>query len=180
MAVFFASDIHFGHDRLRQFYPDTRGKFDTVEKLDAHIIKEWNNSIGPDDDVFLLGDLGGGHPKHLDNCLWQLNGNKVLITGNHDKKIWRDVKKHFVEVHQAYHEDWIEGQFVVMCHYPIWEWNSIHHGTYHVHGHLHGRPHNVPGRILDVGIDNHNLRPFSFEEIRQFMESREIRKHNVR
>lgn len=180
MAVFFASDIHFGHDNLRKFYPKTRGQFSSVQALDAYIIKHWNEVIGQNDDVFVLGDLGGGTPKHLDNCLSQLNGNKVLVTGNHDKKNWRDVAKHFVEVHQSYYEEWIEGKFVTMCHYPIWEWNSIHHGAYHLHGHLHGKPHGIPGRILDVGIDNHNLCPFSFDEIVRFMDTREIRKHNAR
>lgn len=179
MPVFFASDIHFGHDKLRTFYPDTRGSFSTVERLDAHIITEWNKTIGQDDDVYVLGDLGGGHPKHLDSCLAQLNGNKVLVTGNHDKKTWQGVKHHFVEVHQAYHEEWFGDQFVVMCHYPIWEWNAMSRGAYHVHGHLHGKPHGIPGRILDVGIDNHNLRPFTYDDIVRFMDSREIRKHNV-
>lgn len=179
MAVFFSSDIHFGHDNLRKFYPKTRGSFPSVEALDAHIIKEWNARIAPGDDVFILGDLGHGNPGHLDRCLAQLNGDKVLVVGNHDKKTWRNVKHHFVEVHQSYYEEWIGDKFVTMCHYPIWEWNSISRGAYHLHGHLHGKPHGIPGRILDVGIDNNNLLPFSFDDVVRFMEKREIRKHNV-
>jgi calcineurin-like phosphoesterase family protein len=176
MSIFFASDIHFGHDNLRKYYPDTRGQFDSVESLDRYIIDCWNKLIAYDDTVYILGDLGGPIDV-LNRSLGQLAGKKTLITGNHDKKIWRGAAHHFEDVYLSYHEEWINGQFVVMCHYPIWEWNAINRGSYHLHGHLHGRPHGVPGRILDVGIDNHKLLPWSFDEVQRFMETREIRAH---
>lgn len=179
MALFFASDIHFGHENLRKYYPETRGSFKDLAAVDAHIIKEWNAKIDYEDDVYILGDLGAP-VDHLNRCLWQLNGKLRLITGNHDKKIWRSVQDRFEEIHFGYHEIWVKEQFVTMCHYPIWEWNAINRGSYHLHGHLHGRPHGIPGRILDVGIDNHNLKPFSWEEIVSFMDTREIRTHHVK
>lgn len=181
MTVFFSSDPHFGHTKLMQYYPQTRGRYQTVDQVDAAMIRNWNNVVEPDDIVFLLGDLGAP-VKHLDTCLWQLKGQKILIRGNHDKKSWKDpaIKKHFVETFDSYHEEWIGDVFVVMCHYPIWEWNGMHLGAYHVHGHLHGFPHNVPGRILDVGMDNHNLKPISFLQVSRFMQQREIRTHDKR
>lgn len=181
MSVFFSSDPHFGHAKLMQFYPETRGKCKTVDHVDALMISNWNNVVSPDDTVFLLGDLG--QPlKCVDNCLWQLNGHKILIRGNHDSKIWKteSIRRHFEDSYNSYHEEWIDGKFVVMCHYPIWDWNAAHHGSYHVHGHLHGRPHNIPGRILDVGMDNHNLTPISFFQITRFMEAREPRTYSQR
>jgi calcineurin-like phosphoesterase family protein len=174
MAIHFTSDIHFGHDKLREYYPLTRGKFNTVAALDQQIVKNWNARVKSDDTVFVLGDLG--YVDSINKHFEQMVGIKVLIPGNHDKKILKYVHHNFIDVVGTYYEEWIEGQFITMCHYPIWEWNSISRGAWHLHGHLHGRPHNIPGRILDVGIDNTSLSPLSFDEVKTFMDLQEIRK----
>lgn len=177
MATFFTSDIHFGHVTLKAFCPDTRCGFNTVAQLDQHIIKLWNEKVDPDDTVYVLGDLALSKPKYLDECLSALNGRKILVTGNHDKQNLAAYRKRFTQVYDTYHEIKIDGQLIVLCHFPIWEWNQIHRGSWHLHGHCHGKPTGIPGKILDVGMDNNFLEVFPLEQVEEFMSTRPIRGH---
>jgi len=175
MATFFTSDIHFGHSNLKAFCPETRCGFQTVDKLDQHIIRLWNVKVQTTDTIYVLGDLALSDPKYLDQCLKSLKGRKILVKGNHDKQHLSAYLKHFANVYDTYHEIRIDGQLIVLCHFPIWEWNQIHRGSWHLHGHVHGKPTGVPGKILDVGMDNNTLEVFSLEQVKEFMSTRPVR-----
>lgn len=174
MAFFFTSDPHFGHKRLVDLYPH-RSELGSVDAVDQKMIENWNAVVGHDDIIFVLGDLGN-KINVLNRCIPALNGNKVLILGNHDKKVWQHTKHYFSDV-LTYHEERIDGNAVVMFHYPIWEWNMIHYGSYHIHGHVHGKPTGIPGRIMDVSMDAHSLHPVSWDQLNRFMQKQEVRKH---
>lgn len=50
------------------------------------MINNWNNKVGPDDLIFHLGDFAFGGSELWNSILPKLNGHKVLIIGNHDRK----------------------------------------------------------------------------------------------
>ena len=54
MATFFISDLHFGHTNILAF--DKR-PWKTVEENDRELIRRWNEAVGMDDDVYILGDI---------------------------------------------------------------------------------------------------------------------------
>ncbi len=55
---------------------------------------------------------------------------------------------------------------IVLCHYPMREWNQCKRGSWHLFGHVHGRLDHAPlGYSLDVGVDTHDFRPWTFDEI---------------
>jgi hypothetical protein len=75
----------------------------------------------------------------------------------------------------------------VMCHYPMLIWDKHQHGAWHLFGHCHyglwkfmlSAPEFEPLRrrkMLDVGVDNPlcNYSPFSFAEIKSFMDKQEV------
>lgn len=51
---YFISDLHFGHKNCLSF--DNR-PFKSIEENDETIIKNWNNTVKIDDDIYLLGDI---------------------------------------------------------------------------------------------------------------------------
>jgi calcineurin-like phosphoesterase family protein len=53
------------------------------------------------------------------------------------------------------------------------QWDGRHHGAYHLHGHSHGT-HHAEGAILDVGVDCHDYRPLSLEEVLALCEARTL------
>jgi calcineurin-like phosphoesterase family protein len=85
----------------------------------------------------------------------RLNGRKILVEGNHDRKTLNDknFRESFEEVHKYL---WItyDKHQVIMFHYPIAEWDQMHRGSVHLHGHLHGGVSGMEKyRCRDMGMD---------------------------
>ncbi|GAA6275873.1 hypothetical protein F170042I7_20590 [Blautia caecimuris] len=61
---------------------------------------KWNETVNIDDDVYILGDVSWHNVTKTIGLLNNLNGNKHLVVGNHDKKFLknRDFREQFVEV----------------------------------------------------------------------------------
>ena len=52
--IFFTGDLHFGHANVIAF--DNR-PFESVEEMDAELIRRWNNKVGKGDLTYVLGDM---------------------------------------------------------------------------------------------------------------------------
>ena len=89
-AVFLVSDTHFGHAGVCRFtHGDTGVKirpWTDPDEMDEDMVRMWNETVRPNDKVYHLGDVVINR-KAL-KTLHRLNGDKVLIRGNHD--IFRD------------------------------------------------------------------------------------------
>lgn len=84
--IWFTSDLHFFHDRILEFHPKRKEIFgNTVEKAKEAMIQLWNSRVSKKDTVYILGDLAFGEVEDKRKLFQRLNGNKVLILGNHDK-----------------------------------------------------------------------------------------------
>lgn len=57
MKKWFISDTHFSHTNIIRY---TGRPFETVEEMNLCLIKNWNDCIDADDQVFFLGDFGLG------------------------------------------------------------------------------------------------------------------------
>lgn len=155
MKKWITSDLHFGHANIQKFCPVTRGRFKDVEDMREVMIQEWNAQVGQDDLTFILGDFAFLPAAEAVKILRRLNGDKILIEGNHDRKLLNDAvfRAEFKEIHQylRYNHD---GQIVIMMHYPIWEWDQMHRGAVHFYGHVHGNKTGLEQyRARDVAFD---------------------------
>ena len=88
MDVFFTSDQHFGHTNILKYQAEERlnehgFQFSTVEQMDDYLVDQWNATVTPNDVVYCLGDFCYGYQQMCD-VLPFLNGEKILISGNHD------------------------------------------------------------------------------------------------
>jgi calcineurin-like phosphoesterase family protein len=170
MAVFFTSDTHFGHESI---IPVKKRPFASRDEMDAALIAAWNAAVGPDDTVYHLGDFCYRNERPLADYRRALNGAVHLIRGNHDDRLSEEDARLFASVNLL-SEITVDGQIIVLFHYPMREWRWCKHGTWHLFGHVHGRLDKAPlGLSLDVGVDSHEFRPWSFEEIRAVFAARE-------
>jgi calcineurin-like phosphoesterase family protein len=110
----------------------------------------------------------------------RLNGTKILVEGNHDRKTLMDVnfRNAFAEIHK-YLDINYDGTKVVMFHFPIHEWDQMHRGAVHLFGHLHGGESGMEKyRCIDVGMDATGMIAISMEDaIKQAMKG-EIKSHH--
>jgi calcineurin-like phosphoesterase family protein len=133
-SVFLVSDTHFGHAGVCRFtHPDDATvklrPWDNADEMDEEMIRRWNDRVRPTDKVYHLGDVVINR-KAL-KTLHRLNGDKVLIRGNHD--IFPDVeyREYFREL-RAYHV--MNG--MILSHIPIHP-ESLGRFGVNIHGHLH-------------------------------------------
>lgn len=129
---FYIADTHFDHYNILAF--DHR-PFITVEEMNKTMIDNWNSVVRHDDEVFILGDFCWGKEARWVELLEQLNGQKTLITGNHDIKP-NKCRRYFVDVQEKKTIE--DGEHkIVLCHEPIPCFRNHFYGWYHLYGHVH-------------------------------------------
>ena len=177
-SVFLVSDTHFGHSGVCKFMRNdgvTKLRpFDNPEEMDEFMVEAWNKRVNPTDKVYHLGDVVINR-KAL-GIMRRLNGDKVLIRGNHD--IFRDseYREYFREL-RAYHV--MNG--MILSHIPVHA-DSLGRFGVNIHGHTHAnrvmkpRGFNVKtGEILYsneidpryhcVCVETTDYAPILFEEV---------------
>ncbi len=160
MTVFFTSDTHFGHAGALALY---RRPFASVAEMDAAMLERWNARVGPEDQVWHLGDFAlRRSAAEMEALLARLHGRKHLVTGNNDGPAttalrgWSSV--------QPYAELMLDGTGLVLCHYAFRSWRNSTRGWLNLHGHSHGRLKPLP-RQFDVGVDAREFRPVTLAEL---------------
>lgn len=133
-ATFLVSDTHFGHAGVCRFtHPDDPEvklrPWSDPDEMDEEMIRRWNDTVRPSDKVYHLGDVVINR-KAL-KTLSRLNGDKVLIRGNHDIFPDNEYREYFREL-RAYHV--LNG--MILSHIPVHEASLGRFGT-NIHGHLH-------------------------------------------
>ena len=163
-AVFLVSDTHFGHAGVCRFLRNDGTKlrpWDSPEEMDEYMVEAWNKKVRPNDKVYHLGDVVIN--RRALKILALLNGDKVLIRGNHD--IFRDTEyRHYFREIRAYHV--MNG--MILSHIPIHSDSLGRFGT-NIHGHLHSnrvmKDGVVDTRYHCVCVEQTDFAPILFEDV---------------
>lgn len=173
--VFLTSDTHWGHVGVCKFVMADGTKcrpWDDPEKMNEDMIDMWNKTVGPKDKVYHLGDVVIN--RRFLSLLSRLNGDQVLIKGNHD--IFR------LEEYLPFYRD-IRGYHMLdkymLTHMPIHE-ESLGRYAGNIHGHLHNnrvmKDGKIDPRYLCVSVEHTDYKPINFEEVKKrFREQQEVR-----
>lgn len=181
MKTFITSDLHFGHKNIMKFCPQNRGHFTDTDQMREEMIRMWNERVSEGDLVYILGDVAFLSAADAVKIMRRLNGRKILVEGNHDRKLLNDLvfRSCFEEVHKYL---WItyNGVQVVMCHFPFLEWDQMHRGSLHFFGHLHGgKTGQEKYRCKDVGYDATGQVVMLMEDAIKSIANNEIKQHHV-
>jgi calcineurin-like phosphoesterase family protein len=161
MTEWFSADQHFGHEAVLQFCDRP---FKNIDHMDKMLIKNHNELVQPDEDVYYIGDFAWWGPQKADrigNIIKKLNGKKHLILGNHDRlKPFTYIEYGFTSVHTSLslHED----KFV-LAHDPSVA-TILNRGQTLICGHVHQLFRQV-GNAYNVGVDVHDYKPVSLTQI---------------
>lgn len=183
---YWTSDLHFGHVNILTYEPRRRGYLGLSADADVTAMNEaivglWNEQVGPDDTVYVVGDVAMGKVAETIQYVRYLNGTKYLIMGNHDRPhpmITKKDEKRY-EWEAVYTDVGFEDLIIeltmefdgILCrvsHFPfegdhttterynadeIAKWVPNDNGTTPlVHGHVHGE-WQTRGNMFNVGID---------------------------
>lgn len=173
--LFFTSDTHFGHRNIIKY---CQRPFSCIEEMDDALIANWNRVVGKDDIIFHLGDFAMGGSAEWSRLLQKLNGKIYLILGNHDLKT---IGAGFSRLEGVAMQMLInvKGQIIYLNHYPFLCYGGAYRNTWQLYGHVHtchaNRGLDVPRLKMlmpiqyDVGVDNNNYRPVSFEQVKKII-----------
>ena len=160
-SIFFTSDWHLGHEKIIEF---SNRPFKDLPHMHRSLIKNFNNTVPHHSVTYFLGDIGFGSVLSINKVITKLNGTKVLILGNHDRRPQAMYKAGFdVVLYSATLR--IANQPVTLSHCPLfglyrentegmkgaaedenWHGESKtrnekftvpNKGQFHLHGHIH-------------------------------------------
>lgn len=194
MTLFFSADHHFYHKNVITY---CKRPFTDVDHMNEMMVKYWNETVGPDDTVYYLGDFSLAH-RAVTVLLPRLNGEIHLkAAGNHD---------HVHPIHAKGKEDRLQrmrkiyyaagfksirlqdemdilGKHVILHHMPYSgdsgeqerhrSWRPIDNGFPLLHGHVHEH-WKVNGRQINVGVDVWNFRPVPLCEVEKLIGAMDV------
>ena len=172
MNTFLLADSHFGHLGVCKFLREDGTKlrpWETTEEMDEVMIENWNRVAGPKDKVYHLGDVVINR-KAL-KTLSRLNGDKVLIKGNHDVFRLEEYTPYFRDIRAFGHFDGF-----ALTHIPIHP-DSLSRWSGNVHGHLHSNRvmfgDKIDPRYLCVSMEHINYTPLAWEDCKKRFEEQQ-------
>ncbi len=164
---FYTSDLHFQHHNL---YLSGKRKFSCAEECEELIVNNFNSRIGKQDSLYILGDLTlSANYDDLCEYLNRINGNKIVILGNHDRQKtlqklkddkvisnwhpWKGVADHGIKC--------------FLTHFVPLEAHSGPEPRLYLHGHVHGTLKNITKcpLLYDVGVDANDFKPVSLDDL---------------
>jgi len=168
--IFFTSDTHFGHKNILEY---CKRPFSSVEEMDKRLIENWNNVVKPDDIVFHLGDFAFCGSNRIREIRNQLNGKIILVKGNHDRHLKDSLCNELFEGTTYQLQIQLGDRSVYLNHFPFLSWGGCarkpENAVYQLFGHIHSCKSNPYFNLhrfqYDVGVDNNNYKPVSWNEV---------------
>lgn len=164
-TTFLTADNHWGHQGVCVFTKADGSKlrpWDNANDMDEAMVSLWNSTVGPNDKVYCLGDwaIRRGSIKIAE----RLNGDKVLIKGNHDIFKLNDYLPWFRDI-RAYHVM----DKCVLSHIPVHK-SQAQRWRKNIHGHLHSNcvmdDTNVDEFYKCVSVEQTDFKPIAWDELR--------------
>lgn len=168
--IWFIADTHFGHDH--GFVYEPRG-FKSEREMTEQIIENWNNSIQPDDTVYMVGDFClGKDMEFIKNTVLRLNGQIHLIRGNHDTDMKAEFYKQFSNIVEITYSTKIKykKRTLYISHYPTLTASleqNPNGAVFNIHGHIHTKNkfyEDMPF-LYNVSCDSQNCKPVNIDDV---------------
>lgn len=162
--IYYTADLHFHYEPVVESRPAA-----SAAEMDEMLIRNWNETVGDDDTVYLVGDVGYNDNRVPGDALGRLKGHKHLIRGNHDVGFddaellydYFETVTDFNEIEDGPHH-------IILCHYPILHIKK----SYMIHGHLHQVTEGIfydvlkkLPQVLNAGVDLNDYRPVTLQQL---------------
>jgi calcineurin-like phosphoesterase family protein len=155
------SDLHFGHKNIINY---CNRPYASIEDMHEQLISNYNETIGETDVCIWGGDVSFMNAEKTNIILNQLNGDKILVIGNHDIHKKRVKQLDVKEAHLIYVIDDVLAP-LIFTHFPM---DNVPMPWVNIHGHTHNtevaNPHE---RHINICCENTNFFPVHLDDIKQ-------------
>lgn len=161
--IYFVADTHFHHNNIIKY---CNRPFKDVDEMNEILINNWNSVVTNEDTIYHLGDFCLSNTEEIKKIFNRLNGNKILIRGNHDRKpaIFYE-KLGFKVLTNA--PIILDEYKLMLSHKPLPD-NLILDGYINLHGHIHEKELDNTYKYsthINLSVDVTCFKPVSLEEI---------------
>lgn len=188
--LWFTSDTHAYHENIIKY---CSRPFENSLVMNKKLIQNWNELVRIDDDIIVAGDfIHSGNLELVQDFISKLNGKIWLVYGNHcyQNKFERPAiqlmfaGRCYDSMDFQVEDSELEDGFMKfhINHYPCEFWTR---GAVHLHGHVHSGPKSTGHEICkfnplryDIGVDNNNFKPISYEDIKVIITKQLLRNGN--
>lgn len=204
--VWLTSDLHIGHRKIAEIRSRAMDLNDVIldrygtQPHDETLAMHWDESVGNDDVVWVLGDISSGTRMAQFGALEWIKrrpGIKHLIAGNHDSvhPLHRDSHKWFPAYMDVFDSVQMAAKrrvglatgshvTVLLSHFPYAgdhlgvdrypEWRLRDAGHYILHGHTHGDAiDSWHPKQIHVGLDAWDFKPVPLDRVHQIVQRAE-------
>lgn len=167
--IFLASDYHFGHKNILTFKRadgTPLRSFNDINHMNEYLVMRHNRVVGTKDKIYMIGDIGLSKSVTGFDILNRMNGEKILIKGNHDVASIETYVKYFKDIRGSHSLDGM-----LLTHIPIHP-ESLGRWGVNVHGHLHSNVVKCPDGQPDIRYQSvcmemlDDYTPISLEQLR--------------
>lgn len=163
MNTFIIADTHFGDENIIKF---ENRPFQTVSEMDETLIRNWNEVVGEEDRVFILGDfICKNEELYAESILERLNGRKILIVGNHDVPLISFYKRRSDII--LYEYPIVYENFWILSHEPMYVNENSPYAN--IYGHVHKNPSykTVSSRSACISAERQEYCPVIIQDIQR-------------
>lgn len=161
--IYFISDTHFSHNNIIKY---CNRPFNNVNEMNEVLINNWNSVVTNNDIVYHLGDFCLANNEEIKNIFDKLNGKKILIRGNHDRKSVKFYENiGFVVLTKP--PIIMEEYKLMLSHHPLQD-SKILDGYINIHGHIHNKDIDKAynkDKHINISVEVTDFKPVILDEI---------------
>jgi len=156
------SDTHFGHGNIIKY---AGRPFPSAAVMDRSLVQKWNAAVKQKDQVIFLGDFSFGNAEETVDYRKSLNGQIIMVMGNHDRGRSADWWKNVCGMEEVFDCPIIFKDFFILSHEPV-EWVSERLPVLNIHGHTHEKTvYNMTNHHFNVSVEVIGYRPMPLAAI---------------
>ena len=167
--IWFTADFHLSHKNIIKY---CNRPFKNVAEMDSILIDNLKERLNPKDILYFLGDLT--FKEKVAHEFFEIFEDIEIyyIIGNHDSnKVVNVARKYCISISHL-KDIKIVDQSITLCHYAMRVWNKSHYNSWQLYGHSHASLKSI-GKQHDIGVDNNNFFPVSFEDLVGIMKNKQ-------
>ena len=163
MNIYIVSDTHFYHNNIIKY---CNRPFIDCNVMNEKMIVRWNSQVKHDDIVIHLGDfvVYGKSEKTLELCN-RLNGKKILVRGNHDR---RNIYWYLAHGFDFVCDYFVIGK-IIFTHRPLYKTNKhiLKYYDLNICGHIHQKeiPTKWKYKCKNISVEQTDYYPIIIDKI---------------
>ena len=149
------------------FYDKNIKLYENRKITDDKMISLWNETVAPQDIIYILGDFANGDFETIKNLVSKLNGYKILIKGNHDILSYKEYLE--AGFNEVYFYPIIVDDFWIMSHEPMYINMNMPYAN--IFGHVHSNPiyKDFSKRSFCACVERIDFKPILLNKIKEIV-----------